>query len=221
MGGQKACGKTSVVEPRVVEIITDPGEQNRPTPLIKAVPVVKQWTKVVSEQVAHTDPGLRREVKLVPAVSPGTEAVITGSSLLLRDQTGPNSPSAPCSPLGEEEHPVPDLKGNPEPKPPKFRNLYKSIKSIRKIFKQPFIFKALVGGKEARVLVDTGADLNCVSERFIRRHNLLTSRHLSPVKVRSFEGEVVGTLERQSELFIETSQGGLGKAQLGDRKSVV
>ena len=98
---------------------------------------------------------------------------------------------------------------------PRYRNMFKSVKRIKEFFKKPFIFEAKIGGKNAKVLVDTGADLECVSDRFIKRHNLPTTKHPNSTRIRSFEGQVVGKLDRQSELVVEVEQGSLGKVKFG------
>jgi len=99
--------------------------------------------------------------------------------------------------------------------PDKFSKNYFSIKNVRKRFKQPFIFEATLGEKKARILVDTGADIDCVSERFVKRHNLPTENHVHPSNLKSYEGEVVGELKKQSTLFISTNEGSLGTNTFG------
>ena len=78
----------------------------------------------------------------------------------------------------------------------------------------PVVIQGYLGGKAARVLIDSGSDLDCILERFVRRHNLPARIHPHPTKVRGFDGVVVGTIEQQVEVAVSIGSQQLGKIVL-------
>jgi hypothetical protein len=43
-----------------------------------------------------------------------------------------------------------------------------------------------VAGYPIRIQIDSGSDLDCILERFVKRHNLPIMKHSDPVRVKRF-----------------------------------
>jgi Aspartyl protease len=90
------------------------------------------------------------------------------------------------------------------------RRNHTKVQGDRAHVKEPFIIRERIVGHTVRIQIDSGSDLDCISERFVKRHNLPTRRHPDPVRVRGFNGELVGKVNRQLELPLT-----LGKVEVG------
>jgi hypothetical protein len=62
--------------------------------------------------------------------------------------------------------------------------------------KEPFIIRERIAGHTVRIQIDSGSDLDCILERFMKRHNLPTRRHPNLVKIRGFNGDLAGKVNR-------------------------
>jgi hypothetical protein len=62
--------------------------------------------------------------------------------------------------------------------------------------KEPFIIRGWIAGHTVRIQIDSGLDLDCILERFVKRYNLPTRRHPNPVKIRGFNGDLAGEVNR-------------------------
>lgn len=62
--------------------------------------------------------------------------------------------------------------------------------------RQPFVIKGTIAGHPARILIDSGSDLDCISQRFVKRHNLPTRAHQNSTQVRAVDGSIVGNIDR-------------------------
>jgi Retroviral aspartyl protease len=80
--------------------------------------------------------------------------------------------------------------------------------------KNPFIIKGQVAGHLARIQIDSGLDLDCILERFVKRYNLLTIKHPDLVRVRGFNGEIVGVVDRQTEVPVTLKEVRVGRLRL-------
>jgi hypothetical protein len=72
----------------------------------------------------------------------------------------------------------------------KVRRNHVEVQEDEKNVKKSFIIRGWIAGHSVRIQIDLGLDLNCISERFMKRHNLLTRRYLDPVRIKRFNGEL-------------------------------
>jgi Retroviral aspartyl protease len=80
--------------------------------------------------------------------------------------------------------------------------------------KNPFIICEQVVGHPVRIQIDSGSDLDCISERFVKRYNLPMIKHPDPVRVRGFNEEIVGAVDRQTEVPVTLREVGVGRLRL-------
>jgi Retroviral aspartyl protease len=80
--------------------------------------------------------------------------------------------------------------------------------------KNPFIIRGQVAGYPTRIQIDLESDLDCISERFVKRYNLSMIKHLDLVRVRGFNGEIVGAVSRQTEVPVTLEEVGAGRLRL-------
>jgi hypothetical protein len=80
--------------------------------------------------------------------------------------------------------------------------------------KNPFIIRGQVAGHPVRIQIDLGSDLDCILERFVKRYNLFMIKHPDSVRVRGFNGEIVGAVDRQTEVPVTLGEVGVGRLRL-------
>jgi hypothetical protein len=56
--------------------------------------------------------------------------------------------------------------------------------------------------------------LDCISERFVKRYNLLIRRHLDPVRIRGFNRELAGEVDKQIEVPVILREVKVGRIRL-------
>jgi gag-polyprotein putative aspartyl protease len=66
--------------------------------------------------------------------------------------------------------------------------------------KKPFIIREQIAGHPVRIQIDSGSDLDCISKRFVKRHNLPTRKHPNPVRIRGFNRDLVEEVDRQTKV---------------------
>jgi Retroviral aspartyl protease len=66
--------------------------------------------------------------------------------------------------------------------------------------KNLFIIREQVAGHPVRIQIDSRSDLDCISERFVKRYNLSMIKHPDSVRVRGFNREIVGAVDRQTKV---------------------
>jgi Retroviral aspartyl protease len=77
-----------------------------------------------------------------------------------------------------------------------------------------FIIRGQVAGHPVRIQIDLGSDLDCISERFVKRYNLSTIKHPDPVRVRGFNEEIVGVVSRQTKVPVTLEKVRAGRLRL-------
>jgi Retroviral aspartyl protease len=80
--------------------------------------------------------------------------------------------------------------------------------------KNSFIIREQVAGHPARIQIDSGSDLDCISERFVKRYNLFMIKHPNLVRVRGFNGKIVGAVDRQTEVPVTLREVGVERLRL-------
>jgi hypothetical protein len=66
----------------------------------------------------------------------------------------------------------------------------------KKNVKNPFIIKRWIAGHLVRIQIDSRSDLDCILERFVKRYNLPTIRHLDPIRIKRFNREITRVVEK-------------------------
>jgi hypothetical protein len=66
--------------------------------------------------------------------------------------------------------------------------------------KELFIIKKQIAEYPVRIQIDSGLDLDCILERFVKRHNLPTRKHSDLVRIREFNRDLIGKVDRQIEV---------------------
>jgi hypothetical protein len=84
----------------------------------------------------------------------------------------------------------------------------------KKNVKNPFIIREQVVGHPVRIQIDLRLNLDCISERFVKRYNLLTIKHPNPVRVRGFNEEIVKAVNRQTKVSVTLREVGAGRLRL-------
>jgi Retroviral aspartyl protease len=69
--------------------------------------------------------------------------------------------------------------------------------------KNLFIIKGWIVEHPARIQIDSESDLDYILERFVKRYNLLTIRHLDLMRIKEFNGEIVRVVEKQTEMSVK------------------
>jgi hypothetical protein len=54
-------------------------------------------------------------------------------------------------------------------------------------------------GHPTRIQIDLRSNLDCILERFVKRHNLPTMKHLDSMRIKEFNEEIAETIEKQTE----------------------
>jgi Retroviral aspartyl protease len=80
--------------------------------------------------------------------------------------------------------------------------------------KNPFIIKEWITGHPARIQIDSGLDLDCISKRFVKKHNLSIIKHPNPMRIKRFNGEIVGAVEKQTEVPVRLEEVEAGRIKL-------
>jgi hypothetical protein len=70
----------------------------------------------------------------------------------------------------------------------------------KKNIQNPFIIRGQVAGHSVRIQIDSKLDLNCISERFVKRHNLSMMKHSDLVRVKRFNEDIVGVIRKQTKV---------------------
>jgi Retroviral aspartyl protease len=72
--------------------------------------------------------------------------------------------------------------------------------------KNSFIIKEWIAGHLVRIQIDLGSDLDCISERFVKRYNLSTIRYSDLIRIKRFNGEITGAVEKQTEVPVRLKE---------------
>jgi Retroviral aspartyl protease len=66
----------------------------------------------------------------------------------------------------------------------------------------------------ARIQIDLGSDLDYISERFMKRYNLPTMKHLDLVRIKEFNEDIVEMISKQTEVPVMLGEVGVGRLKL-------
>jgi hypothetical protein len=77
---------------------------------------------------------------------------------------------------------------NSQPKPPKEE--------------RRMIVKGWVRGHKARILINTGSDLECISTRFVKRTGIHTKPKTNPYAIQRYTGTLIGNVTREASLLL-------------------
>jgi Retroviral aspartyl protease len=80
--------------------------------------------------------------------------------------------------------------------------------------KNSFIIKEWITGHLARIQIDSGSDLDCILERFVKRHNLPTIKHSDSIRIKRFNEEIAGAVEKQTEVSVRLGEVEVGRIRL-------
>jgi hypothetical protein len=62
--------------------------------------------------------------------------------------------------------------------------------------KNPFIIREMIVGYLVRIQIDLGLDLDYILERFIKKHNLPSRKHLDVVRIRRFNRNLIENVDK-------------------------
>jgi hypothetical protein len=80
----------------------------------------------------------------------------------------------------------------------------------------PFIINGFIAGHKARILIDTGSDINTISNRFVQRHRLRTATLPGPtIEVRSASGEPMYAMNQCTSIPLQLTKSHLQNITLG------
>jgi Retroviral aspartyl protease len=77
-----------------------------------------------------------------------------------------------------------------------------------------FIIKEQVAGHSVRIQIDSRSNLDCILERFVKRHNLPMMKHSNPVRIKRFNKDIVGAISKQTEVPVMLGEVGAGRLKL-------
>jgi hypothetical protein len=69
--------------------------------------------------------------------------------------------------------------------------------------RRKFIVKRRLGGRKVRILIDSGSDLNCVLEKFMKRVGLSKKRSKKGILIRIVDGRDIERVEWETVLPLE------------------
>jgi hypothetical protein len=78
-----------------------------------------------------------------------------------------------------------------------------------KVERRKFIVKGRLGRRKVRILIDSGSNLNCVSEKFMKRVGLPKRRSKEGILIRTVDGGDIGRVEWETVLSLEMEGRGI------------
>jgi hypothetical protein len=68
---------------------------------------------------------------------------------------------------------------------------------------ESIIIKGWIAGHPVRIQIDSGSDLDCILERFVKKHNLPIIRHPDSMRIKRFNEEIAGVVEKQTKVPVK------------------
>jgi Retroviral aspartyl protease len=91
---------------------------------------------------------------------------------------------------------------------------YVEVRWEEKNVQNPFIIRGQVTGHSVRIQINSGSNLDCISERFVKRHNLPIINHPNPIRVKRFNKDIVGVISKQTEVPVMLEEVRAGRLKL-------